>query len=318
MSILKRHQAIVPLAANRRFTVAEGQPLLPFLLAGAGLKRGEAKNLLKFGAVEVNGRAVRQFDYPLSPGDVVTLGDLKAAAAVARLEQARIHPVYEDAELIAVDKPAGLLTVATDDEKLDTLFVRLNDYLQERRAGGKRSSARWMATTAGERAVVVHRLDRETSGLVLFAKSEEVKRQLQAAWPTVEKTYLAVIIGRPPQDEGTVRNYLLEDPKTFKVYASRHPQPGGQEAATRYRLLRAGEGLSLLELRLETGRKHQIRVHLAGLGCPVYGDRRYGGKQAAGTRLALHAGGLTLTHPTHGERLTFNSPLPKALERLVK
>ena len=306
------------MAVNRRFTVAQGQPLLAYLLGGLGLKRGAAKNLLKFGAVDVNGRAVRQFDHPLSPGDVVTVGDLKSAAAVARLEQARIHPVYEDAELIAVDKPAGLLTVATDDEKLDTLFVRLNEYLQERCSAGKRSAARWMAATANERAVVVHRLDRETSGLVLFAKSESIKRLLQAAWPTVEKTYLAVTVGRPPQDEGTVRNYLMEDPKTFKVYASKHPQPGAQEAVTRYRVLRAGEGLSLLEVRLETGRKHQIRVHLAGLGCPVSGDRRYGGKLAAGKRLALHAGELTLTHPSNGARLTFTSPLPKALERLVK
>lgn len=305
------------MVVNRRFTVAEGQPLLAFLLEGAGLKRGAAKNLLKFGAVEVNGRPVRQFDHPLSPGDAVVLADLNAAAAAAKLESARIHPVYEDDDLIVVDKPSGLLTVATDDEKLDTLFVRLNEYLQQRGAGGKGSSAHWMTTTPSERAFVVHRLDRETSGLVLFAKSDAVKRLVQAAWPTVEKTYMAVTVGRPPRDEGTIRNYLLEDPKTFKVYASRNPQPEGHEAVTGYRLLRAGEKLALLEIRLETGRKHQIRVHLAGLGCPVYGDRRYGGKAAAGARLALHAGGLTFTHPANGERLTLSSPLPKTLERLV-
>lgn len=294
------------MAVHRRFTVALSQPLLAYLLGGVGLKRSAAKNLLKFGAVEVNGRAVRQFDHALSPGDVVTVGDLRSAAAVARLEQARIHPLYEDEALIAVDKPAGLLTVATDEEKLDTLFVYLNEYLQER------------TRDVPARAVVVHRLDRETSGLVLFAKSESVKRLLQAAWPTVEKTYLAVVIGRPPRDEGTVHNYLSEDPKTLKVYASRQPHAGGQEATTHYRLLRAGERLSLLEVRLETGRKHQIRVHLAGLGCPVFGDRRYGGKAAAGKRLALHAGALTLTHPVSGARLTLASPLPKGLERLVK
>lgn len=304
------------MAVHRRLTVTQGQPLLAYLLGGWGLKRGAAKNLLKFGAVAVNDRAVRQFDHPLSPGDVVTVSDLRSAAALARLEQARIHPVYEDESLIAVDKPTGLLTVATDDEKLDTLFVYLNEYLRERTGGVLSRGA--AAREVSARAVVVHRLDRETSGLVLFAKSESIRGLLQAAWPTVEKTYLAVTLGRPPQDEGTIHNYLSEDAKTLKVYASRQPHAGAQEATTRYRVHKSGEKLSLLEVRLETGRKHQIRVHLAGLGCPVVGDRRYGGKAAAGKRLALHAGELSFTHPVSGVRLTLTSPLPKALERLVR
>lgn len=169
------------MAINCGRTITHGQPLLAYLLDVLALKRAAAKNLLKFGAVWVNGATVRQFDHVLVPGDQVTVGNLQAAAAIGRLERARIQIVYEDGALVVVDKPSGLLTVATDREIADTLYVRLNEYLRGR------------DSAQHERALVVHRIDRETSGLVLFAKSESVKRLLQDAWPTVEKTYHAVV-----------------------------------------------------------------------------------------------------------------------------
>jgi 23S rRNA pseudouridine1911/1915/1917 synthase len=293
------------LAINSRLTVTHPQPLLAYLLSVLEPRRGAVKNLLKFGAVRVNGATVRQFDHLLMPGDEVTIGNLHAAAAIGKLERARIRPVYEDGALIVVDKPSGLLTVATDRENADTLYSRLNAYLRGR------NSAR------PERALVTHRLDQETSGLVLFAKSESVKRLLQDAWPTVEKIYCAVVRGRPNPEQGTVNSYLNDDPVSLKVFSSGHPLEKSHLATTHYRVLKSNGGFSLVEVRLGTGRKHQIRVQLAGLGCPVVGDQRYGTRSQECDRLALHARGLRLVHPLTDERLNFTSPLPKALRMLI-
>ncbi len=287
----------------RQTTVTDSGPLLAYLLGPLGLKRRDAKNLLKFGAVAVNGAAVRQFDHPLAIGDTVTLGSAQAATAGTRLEAARIQILYEDADLIVVEKPAGLLTVATETDKTDTLFVRLNRFLQAR------------GTDQPDRALVVHRLDRETSGLVLLAKSSEVKDLLQAAWHQIDKTYLAIVIGWPEPPSGTITSYLVET-KSLQVVSSDQPAAGGREATTHYQVLQSRGEFSLLEVRLETGRKHQIRVHLAGLGYLVAGDRRYGARLDPCRRLALHASALSLNHPLTGQRLTFTSPLPAALHKL--
>jgi 23S rRNA pseudouridine1911/1915/1917 synthase len=289
---------------QRRIAVAHRQPLLPFMLSVLGLKRSVAKRLLKFGAVHVDGVIVRQFDHVLTPGNILTLCDLPEAAAVSRFQHAHLRTVFEDDALIVVDKPAGLLTVASHQENIDTLFVRLSEYLRNRGAEG--STRVW----------VVHRLDRETSGLVLFAKSRPVKDMLQAGWPNVEKTYLAIVRGRPTVDQGTVANYLSEDQKSLKVSVSDRPRPNSYLAVTHFHLLESNAGKSLLEVRLETGRKHQIRVHLAGLGCPVLGDRRYG-DGAGSDRLALHASQLRFTHPVTGEALHCRSAMPGLLRGLL-
>ena len=285
----------------RKFTVANEVPLLAHLLSALELKRKVVKDLLKFGAVAVNGVAIRQFDHPLVPGDVVTVGELRAAVAANRMEYARIQIIHEDEAILVLDKPSGLLTVATEREKTDTLYVRLNEFLRGR-AGARR-----------ERALVVHRLDQDTSGVVLFAKTEEIRDQLQEAWPTVEKIYWAIVEGHPRQDHGTITTYLTEG-KTLQVTSSSRKTPGSQQAITHYRLIQTRGDLSLMEIGLETGRKHQIRVHLAGLGCPVAGDLRYGATSDPFRRLALHAGRIAFEHPTTGVPLKFESPLPKALQ----
>jgi 23S rRNA pseudouridine1911/1915/1917 synthase len=284
-------------------TVVRGEPLLAYLLATLGLKRKSVKNLLKYGAVAVNGATVRQFDHGLAPGDEVLVSDLPTAAATSGLESARIQRVYEDDALIVLDKPSGLLTVATEHDKTDTLFFRLNEYLLGR------------DSTLACRPLVVHRLDHGTSGLVLFAKSPAVKEWLQDNWSAVQKTYWAVVEGQPNSTEGTITNYLTES-KSLQVFSSDRPTEGSRLATTHYRLLQSCDGLSLLEVRLATGRKHQIRVHLAGLGHPVAGDHRYGATSDPCQRLALHAGGLALVHPLTGEPLSLVSPLPKSLARL--
>jgi 23S rRNA pseudouridine1911/1915/1917 synthase len=293
------------LAVKHPFNVTQGQPLLAYLFDALGQGRRAVKNLLKFGAVRVNGVTVRQFDHLLSPGDQVTVGNLRAAAASRSLERARIRPVHEDDTLIVVDKPSGLLTVATDRENADTLYVRLNEYLRSRKA------------PRPTRALVVHRLDQETSGLVLFAKSDPVKRLLQDTWRTVEKIYWAVVQGQPNADQGTITSYLIEDSQSLKVFASDRPIAGSRLAIAHYHVLKTRGDHSLVEVRLETGRKHQIRVQLASIGCPVAGDRRYGAKSEGCPRLALHASKLLLAHPLTCQRLDFTSPLPKTLQKLV-
>ncbi len=273
------------------------------LLATLGLPRKTVKNLLKYGAVAVNGKTIRQFDHWLKPGDEVVISDLQAAAATTALKEARIQLVYEDEALIVVDKPSRLLTVATEIDKTDTLFVRLSEYLLGRDGA------------SAVQPQVVHRLDHGTSGLVLFAKSEAIKERLQDNWPNVKKTYWAIVEGEPARSEGTITSYLTES-KSLKVFSSPRQTEGGRLATTHYRVLRAREGLSLVEVRLATGRKHQIRVHLAGLGHPVIGDRRYGAKADPCLRIGLHAGGLALVHPTSSVPLNLISPLPKPLAKL--
>jgi 23S rRNA pseudouridine1911/1915/1917 synthase len=287
----------------RQLTVTRDEPLLAYLLEVLQLKRRAVKNLLAFGAVTVNGATTRQFDHPLFVGDRVTIGNLQTVAANERLALARIQLIYEDAAIIVLDKPAGLLTVATERNETDTLYFRLNQFLSRR------------AAAKGDRALIVHRLDQETSGLVLFAKSARVKRLLQAEWPAVEKKYWAVVEGAPPHDEGSITSYLTET-RALEVFSNRNESEGSRRATTHYRRLETRSGLSLLEVRLETGRKHQIRVHLAELGCPVAGDQRYNAKSDPCHRLGLHAGSLALAHPETAEQHRFTSPLPKALGKL--
>lgn len=290
--------------APRRWTVVQAEPLMDFLLGTLSLKRADAKRYLKFGAVQVNGIVVRRFDHALVPGNEVCITDSRGAAARGRLTQARVQIVHEDDALIVVEKPSGLLTVATDRQKDDTLFLRVNDYLRSR------------SSASVSRAWVVHRLDQETSGLVLFAKTEAVKQSLQANWPEVQKTYLAIVHGRPAADSGTVTSYLSEDEKSLRVSSSDRPRPGAQRAITHYRVIESRCGRSLVEVRLETGRKHQIRVHLAELRCPVLSDRRYAEKTLR-VRLALHASELRFAHPLTGEMVGCRSPLPRALRKLL-
>jgi 23S rRNA pseudouridine1911/1915/1917 synthase len=286
----------------RRFIVTDGGPLLTYLLGALGSKRAAVKKLLKFGAVAVNGNNVRQFDHTLATGDEVLVQQAKTAVAASRLERAKIHVVHEDDALIVLDKPVGLLTVATDDETRDTLLFRLNEFLRMRDPAHP------------QRALVVHRLDRETSGLVLFAKNAQVKRLLEEGWPAVGKIYHAVVERPPDQPEGTITSYLTET-TALHVFSNDHETPGGRLSVTRYRLLETRGWFSLLEVYLDTGRKHQIRVHLAEIRCRVTGDRRYGARHDPFGRLGLHASRLALAHPVTGEPLIFESRAPAQMRR---
>jgi len=273
--------------------------LLPWLLTALHpMKRTRVKEMLRFGRVSVNGAAITRHDFPLRPGDDILL--TRATPSDQSLEQAGITIHFEDDALIVLEKPPGLLTVATAAEKTDTAYARLYAHLTAHGQG---------------RPYVVHRLDRETSGLLLFARSEAVRDQLQANWAGVAKTYLAIVEGRPRQDEGTVENFLKEG-RDLRVRSKAEGQ-GARRAVTHYRVLAESGPYTLMEVRLETGRKHQIRVHLGGLGCPVIGDSVYGAARNQFKRLGLHAQRLTLSHPVTGRALDFVSPLPIELKCLI-
>jgi tRNA pseudouridine32 synthase/23S rRNA pseudouridine746 synthase/23S rRNA pseudouridine1911/1915/1917 synthase len=211
--------------------------------------------------------------------------------------------LYEDADVIVVDKPCGLLTMGTDRDKSRTVHSILNDYV---RRGNPKSR---------NRVYIVHRLDRDTSGILLFAKSEQAKVFLQSDWDSTTKIYLTVVSGHLDQPQGTISSYLAEN-AALNVYSTPDPAKG-KLSHTAYTLVKERSGLSLLQIQLLTGRKHQIRVHFAEMGHPVIGDRKYGGGHSSYANLALHAHSISFTHPVNGERLHFETPVPALFTRLV-
>ncbi len=211
--------------------------------------------------------------------------------------------LYEDHEFLVIDKPAGQLSVATEGSQ-NTAYRQATDYIRIR---NKRA-----------RLFIVHRLDRDTSGVLLFAKNEALKLALQENWNELvrRRGYQAIVAGKPPKEADTLRSYLLEN-RAHIVYSAQEKK-GGKLAVTHYRFLKERKGYSLLDLSIDTGRKNQIRVQLADLGCPVAGDRKYGAGKAGDPirRLALHAGNLILLHPINGQEYSFTAQLPREFGRL--
>lgn len=282
--------------------VTEAQPLLPFLIAHwphAGRK--EIKNWLKFASFSVNGLRVTQFDHPLKAGDQVALSGQKFSRPGIRLPSGLVI-LHEDESIIVVDKPAGLLTIATESERENTTYFKLNAYLRGR------------DKYTGERIFIVHRLDRDTSGLLVFAKTSPAKTILQDTWEMAEKVYLAVVEGVPAKNADTLKSHLYTT-ENFRVYSG-PASPQAQEAICKYHLLKKSTKRALLEVTLETGRKNQIRVQLADLGHPIVGDEKYGAKTNPARRLGLHSHRLRFQHPITRKTLEFVVPLPPILQGL--
>ena len=256
--------------------------------------RRTRKQVLAAGRVRVNGTTVRA-DVRLTVGDAVEIAAKEAVVALP----AGVRLVHEDDELVVVDKPAGLLTIATVHERERTLYAALT------------------ARARPGRVFIVHRLDRAASGLLVFARSPLAKERLQAQFAShaVERTYFAVVEGRPAQASGTVRSRLLDD-APGRVRETRDPRRG-RPAVTHWRVVGAGARHALVEVRLETGRRNQIRVHLAGIGHPIAGDAAYGARTDPFRRLALHAHVLGFDHPRTAARLRFVSPAPRGFAKLA-
>jgi 23S rRNA pseudouridine1911/1915/1917 synthase len=259
----------------------------------AELTRKEAKLLLRFGAVSVQNQQGVRHDTKLEPGDLVTIstGKRRLDAQVA-LHGLKI--VHLDEAIVVVDKPAGLLSMGSAREKERTAHRILNEYLKAQ------------TKSLSQQAFIVHRLDRETSGLMLFARTELIQAALQKNWKLVTKKYLAMVEGTPSNPAGTLKDRLLED-KSLRV---RRVETGGELAITHYRVLTTHGKRSILELQLETGRKHQIRVQLAALGHPIVGDSKYGATTGSARRLMLHSCELSFSHPVSGAPTKFVSTPP--------
>ena len=212
--------------------------------------------------------------------------------------------LQEDKDIIVVVKPAGLLTIGTDREKSRTAHYLLNDYV---RKGNPKSR---------NRVYVVHRLDKDTSGVLIFAKSEKAKKFLQENWENTEKHYLAIVHGRLTDKEGTITSYLVEN-KAQKVYSTPDAAKG-KLSHTAYKVSKESKRFSLVDIHLLTGRKHQIRVHFSEKGHPVAGDRKYETKNVALKRLALHARSISFTHPFTHKLVTFDTGIPEDIIRLFR
>ena len=283
---------------DAEWIVEESTELLKFLFEKMPSRsRKSVKGILGRGQIHVNGEATTQFNAVLQPGDRVEINSRYGARNV-KVKGIRI--LHEDDDVIVVEKEAGMLSIASDKENQMTAYRQLSDHVQ-------RSHPR-------NRIFVVHRLDRDTSGVMMFAKSKDVQQKLQNAWKDTvsERTYIALVEGRV-QEDGTISSWLTED-KTLTVRSSKNPNHG-KKAVTHYKVLKSNKNSSLLKVNLETGRKNQIRVHMQELGHPIVGDKKYGSRSNPIRRMGLHAHVLAFRHPKSGESLRFESEVPSAFMR---
>lgn len=263
--------------------------------------RNNIKSLLSHRQVLVDGHPITRHDHPLQVGQEVTIN---WSLIRDKSHSPGLKIVFEDEAIIVIDKPAGLLSIASDQEKLSTAYRQVTDHVR--------------VDDPDNRIFIVHRLDRETSGLMLFAKNEVIKHQLQDNWPTavVDRAYIAVVEGRLDKSEGTIRSWLRET-KTKLVYSSFTPGDG-TEAITDYRVLQTCKNFTMVEVRLETGRKNQIRVHMKDILHPIIGDKKYGSGAGPIGRLGLHAHILAFHHPVTKEILHFETEVPHKFSQLFK
>lgn len=283
-------------------TVNEDKPLLEFLLANVnGESKSKIKATLKGRGIKVNGKTVTQFDFPLQSGMKVAVSKSKRNNETFRNRYVKI--VYEDKFIIVVEKNIGILSMAAGHSSLNVKSV-LDDYFRKSR---QRCTAH-----------VVHRLDRDTSGLMIYAKDIQTEQILEHNWHDIvyDRRYVAVVSGEMEEDGGTIANWL-KDNKAYITYSS-NVDNGGKYAVTHFHTLDRTTEHSLVEYRLETGRKNQIRVHSADMGHPVCGDTKYGNGDDPIHRLCLHAYMLCFFHPVTRERMEFDTMIPSAFRRLFK
>jgi 23S rRNA pseudouridine1911/1915/1917 synthase len=277
--------------------------LKEFILARySGMTGNKVNGLLKRGQVAINGTVTKQFNTEVKDGDTVEINFTRPFVV---FKHPRMQLVYEDADILVANKGYGLLSVGRGSAKKElTAYDIMKDYLK---------------TVSPENKIfIVHRLDKDTSGLMMFAKSVVAKEAMQHNWNNMvlDRKYVAVVEGNVADDEGVIQSYLGETSQ-HEVYSSQKPEDG-KLAITRYKVLRRGNGYTLMEYSLDTGRKNQIRVHSRELGHPIVGDRRYGAKASPIGRLALHARTLNFAHPITRQQMKFETPIPERFLKLVK
>lgn len=284
----------------REFPVTKQCGLLDFLFEVLkGQSRNSVKSILTSKRVSIDGAPVTQFDFKLYPGDTVIISN----NPIHKKTRSHLPIIYEDDEIIVINKPSGLLSIASDKEKSSTAYRMLSDYVQQK--------------DKHNRIFVVHRLDEDTSGVLMVAKNVEIQKALQDNWNDIvsKRGYYAIVEGQLKEKQGTIKSYLKKNSQNL-MYSSK--DKSGQFSITHYKVIKENDKYSLLDVNIDTGRKNQIRVHLGEMGHHVIGDDKYGNPSNPLKRLGLHAYCLELTHPITKKKMKFVSPMPKEFDTLFK
>ncbi len=298
MKKIDRHTS-KPQKSDVEFLATENSTLLIFLLEKMSkMSRNNVKSLLRNHKVCVDGVVVSRHDCNLNTGQKVSItSNMNRKKDLNHGNGTTLEIIFEDNDIIIINKPAGLLSIAIENEKQNTAYHQLMTYVRD--------------LNPHNRIFIVHRLDRDTSGLLVFAKNEKAKLEMQNNWAEVviNRGYVAVVEGQPHEESGTIKSWLHET-KTHMMYSSKTPGDG-LEAITNYKVIRRMKHYALLDIRLETGRKNQIRVHMKDLGHPIVGDKKYG-STISYKRLCLHAFLLEFIHPVTKETMRFENEIPKS------
>ena len=298
---MRRKSTYNPPPKLTKLTAKDEMQLMEFLIAKmGGMSRSSIKSLLGHRQISVNDKIITQFDFLLKPNDKVTVNSTRGNL---ELTHPKLRIIFEDNDLIVVEKKEGLLTVTTGTGDDTTAFSILKNHVKK--------------SSPANKIYTVHRLDRETSGVLVFSKNRDAQHTFRNNWQEIvtKRTYVALVEGKVAKEKDRIVSWLTENEVSLKIRSSKTDN-GGKEAITNYKLLKSNEEFSLLEIELETGRKNQIRVHLESIGHPIVGDRKYGSSVSIG-RLALHARVLEFYHPVTGEIMHFETQIPKEFLRLV-
>lgn len=277
----------------QKYKVLKEENIIEYL-TNQGIAKNKVKTLVKVGNISVNNKVINKLPYIVYSNDIITIGN--------KINNYDLNIIYEDNNYLVVDKKEGLLTISTSNENKnneETLYKIVRKYLNDKK----------------EYAFIVNRIDKETSGLVIFAKNEKLKNSLQEDWNNIVKSrkYIAIVSGYIAKD-GKIDNYLYEDKLTF-VHST---QTGGKRAITNYHVIKTNKKYSLLDINIETGRKNQIRVHMSEMNHPIVGDKKYYSKDNSLKRLCLHHYEISLMDPISNKLLTFKSEIPQVFNNLFE
>lgn len=286
----------------KSYEVKEETTLLPFLFATfSTMTKTEVKALLKYKHIALKGEAVTQFDTPLLPGDVV---DVNFGRSFFKFNNPQVKILYEDDWMVIIEKASGLLSVATETEKENNAFNIVRDYVHH--------------SNPNADVYVCHRLDQYTSGILIFAKDEAMMMELRANWNFYikERKYICVTERVPSKVEDEIQTLLTENDK-MQVHST-NDETDGRMAVTHYKVIQSRGRYALVDVEIFTGKKNQIRVHMAEMGCPIAGDIKYGAETNPARRMMLHNYRLTFIHPVTGELMRFSLPTPTVFRKLTR
>jgi len=277
-----------------KFRVSQDSNIVDTIFQKTGTSKTKIKSLLKYSKVKVNEETVLNSNYIVKANDNIEINYDRGRFELSKYSF-RYPVLFEDDCFIVSVKPAGLLTIGTVTEKTKTFYRYMNDFVKEK-------------SRNKERVFIVHRLDKEVSGILIFAKNETVQEAIKENWSTTKKLYYALVEGCPAEEKGTVESYLREG-YAMKMYSTNNPE-GAKNAITHYEIVKKYENNTLLRVQLGTGRKNQIRVHLSDIGCPIVGDIRYGADDKISRKIRLHAYYFEFEHPVTHEVIKIETPIP--------